>query len=53
VTDAVEQTADSGWTVVAPAGGDEQVEIRVIGDGALDPVLYSAHLHLRTVQARA
>lgn len=53
VTDALEQTADSGWTVVAPAGGDEQVEIRVIGDGAFDPVLYSAHLHLRTVQARA
>lgn len=53
VTDATEQTADSGWTVLAPNGGDEEIEIRVVGDGAFDPVLYSAHLQMRTVQARS
>jgi hypothetical protein len=53
VTDAIEQTADSGWTVLAPNGGDEEIEIRVVGDGAMDPILYSAHLQMRTVQARS
>ena len=53
VTDATEQTADSGWTVFTPAGGDEEIEVRVIGDGVLDPILYAVHLQMRTVQARA
>lgn len=53
VTDATEQTADSGWTRVDPNGGDEELEIRVIGDGAFDPVLYSVQVQMRTVQARA
>lgn len=53
VTDATEQTADSGWQVFSPNGGDEEVEVRVIGDGAFDPILYSVHLQMRTVQARS
>ncbi len=53
VTNAVEQTADSGWTVFKRNGGDEEVEIRVVGDGAFDPILYGAHMQMRTVQARA
>jgi hypothetical protein len=52
VTDATEQTADSGWTTFTPNGGDEQVEVRVVGDGAFDPVIYAVHLQMRTVQAR-
>lgn len=52
VTDATEQTADSGWTVLTPNGGDEEIEVRVIGDGAFDPILYAVHLQMRTVQAR-
>lgn len=53
VTDATEQTAEGDWTVFAPAGGDEEIEARVVGDGAFDPILYSVHLQMRTVQARA
>lgn len=52
VTNATEQTADSGWTVFTPNGGDEEVEVRVVGDGAFDPILYAVHLQMRTVQAR-
>lgn len=52
ITDATEQTADSGWTVLTPNGGDEEIEIRVVGDGVFDPVLYAVHLQMRTVQAR-
>ena len=53
VTNASEQTADSGWTVFAPNGGDEEIEIRVIGDGVFDPIIYGVHMQMRTVQARA
>lgn len=53
ITGTSEQSAESDWVRLAPAGGDEEVEIRVVGDGAADPVLYSAHLQLRTLQARA
>jgi hypothetical protein len=53
LTGTSEQTADSGWQSFTPNGGDEEIEIRVIGDGAMDPVLYAAHFHGRTVQARA
>ena len=52
VTNATEQTAESAWTVFTPAGGDEEIEVRVIGDGAFDPILYSVHLQMRTTQAR-
>ncbi len=53
VTNASEQTADSGWTVYAPGSGDVEIELRVVGDGVFDPILYGAHMHMRTVQARA
>ena len=48
-----EQTVESGWVAFAVNGGDEDIEVRVIGDGALDPILYAVHLQLRTTQARA
>ncbi len=53
ITNATEQTTDSGWTVFAPNGGDEEIEVRVIGDGAFDPILYGLHMQMRTVQARS
>lgn len=52
IVDATEQSAESGWTRFAPAGGDEEVEVRVVGDGAFDPVLYGVRLQGRTTQAR-
>ena len=53
LTNATEQTDEGAWTIFAPNGGDEEIEIRVVGDGAFDPILYAAHLQMRTVQARA
>ncbi len=53
LTNASEQTNEGAWTVFAPNGGDEEIEVRVIGDGVFDPILYAVHLQIRTVQARA
>lgn len=52
LTDAVEQTADSDWTALPVLDGDQEIEVRVVGDGAFDPILYAVHLQMRTVQAR-
>ena len=53
-TETTEQTVVGAWTVLAPNGGDEEVEVRVISvNGTEDPVLYAVHLQMRTVQARA
>ncbi len=53
LTNASEQTDEGAWTVFTPNGGDEEIEIRVVGDGAFDPIIYGVHLQMRTVQARA
>lgn len=53
ITGTSEQTAIGAWTTFLPNGGDEQIEVRVIGDGADDPTLYGVHLQMRTQQARA
>lgn len=52
VSGATEQTAEGAWTALTPVGGDEEVEVRVVGDGVFDPVLYAVHLQLRTTQVR-
>lgn len=52
ILDATEQSAESAWTRFVPAGGDEEIEVRVVGDGAFDPVLYGVRLQGRTTQAR-
>lgn len=52
LTNAVEQTADSDWTALPVLDGDQEIEVRVVGDGAFDPILYAVHLQMRTVQAR-
>ncbi len=53
ITGTSEQTGIGAWTTFLPNGGDEQVEVRVIGDGMDDPILYGVHLHMRTQAARA
>ena len=53
-TETTDQTVVGAWTVLAPNGGDEEIEVRVISvNGTEDPILYSVHLQMRTVQARA
>ncbi len=53
-TESTEQTVVGSWTVLVPNGGDEDIEVRVISvNGTEDPTLYSVHLQMRTVQARA
>ena len=52
VVGATEQTAVGVWTRIVPTGSDQECEVRVVGDGAFDPVLYAVHLQLRTVQTR-
>lgn len=46
-------TYTGAWTNISPTGGDHEIEVRVIGDGAFDPVTYSVRLQGRTLQARA
>lgn len=53
VTNASDVTVAGTWTAVAEQGGDREIEVRVIGDGALDPVLFRVSLQVRTVQRRA
>jgi hypothetical protein len=53
ITGTTEQTIDGGWTVFRPAGGNEEIEVRVVGNGIDSPVLYAVHLQGRTTQARA
>lgn len=38
------------WTAYQPTGQDEEIGIRVVGDGAFDPVLYRVELQLRTTR---
>ena len=52
ITGTSEQTADSDWQIFKAAGGDEAVEVRVVGDGVADPTLYNVHLHGRTVKVQ-
>lgn len=53
LTGVAMQTAKSDWLVFTPVGGDEAVEVRVLGDGAMDPTLFNVHLQGRTVKGPA
>lgn len=53
VTDATPDLFIGEWTRIVPTQEDQEVEIRVVGDGAFDPLLYSVHLQGRTNQVRA
>ena len=52
VTGTTEQTAIGAWTRIVPTGSDQELEVRVVGNAADDPILYAVHLQLRTVQTR-
>lgn len=41
------------WTSIDPTAGDHTVEVRVIGDGVFDPVVYRVSLQGRTLAAQA
>ena len=51
VTDATLGTFQGDWTVLKPTGEDEEIGLRVVGDGAFDPVLYRVDLQMRTLRA--
>lgn len=53
VTGVTETTYAGAYAATQPTGSDHEMELRVIGDGAMDPVLYRVSAQLRTLQARA
>lgn len=52
ITGTTEQTGTGAWTQIAVTSGDREVEVRVVGNDADDPILYAVHFQLRTTQAR-
>lgn len=52
VTGAADVTVASGWTTIKPTGADQEVEVRVIGNAADDPIFLRVSLQGRTLQAR-
>lgn len=53
VTGTTETTYAGDYAPTQPTGQEHELELRVIGDGAFDPVLYRVSAQLRTTQARA
>ena len=53
VTGTTETTYVGDYSSTAPTGSEQECELRVIGDGAFDPVLYRVSAQVRTTQARA
>lgn len=53
VSGATEATYAGEYAATQPTGLEHEVELRCIGDGAFDPVLYRVSAQLRTTQARA
>lgn len=46
-------TVAGDYAPTRATGGEHEVELRVIGDGAMDPVLRRVSIQLRTLQMRA
>lgn len=51
VTDGTLATFQGEWTVLTPTGEDEEIGLRVVGDGAFDPTLYRVDFQMRTLRA--
>jgi hypothetical protein len=51
VSGAAAVTVAGKWTSITPTGLDHEVELRVIGNGVLDPELFRVSLQLRTLRA--
>lgn len=50
VTDGTLATFAGDWTVIIPTGLDEDLGVRVVGDGAFDPTFYRIELQMRTLR---
>lgn len=53
VTDATEATFVGEWAALIATGTEQELEVRCVGDGAFDPILYAVHLQMRTLSARS
>src|SRR3990172_3234493 len=53
VTGTTETTYAGAYAATLPTGNEHELELRVVGDGAFDPVLYRVSCQVRTTQARA
>lgn len=53
VTDGTAVTFQGAWTVLVPTGADEEIGLRVVGDGVFDPTFYRVDLQMRTLRAVA
>lgn len=53
VTGVAVATYAGEYAATQPTGNEHELELRVIGDGAMDPILYRVSAQLRTTQARA
>jgi hypothetical protein len=51
LTNGTVQTATGDWTNITPTGSEQEVGLRVFGNGVLDPVIFRASLQLRTLRA--
>src|SRR5205823_214353 len=50
VVDGTDQTVAGAWTTLTLSGTDHEIEIRVLGNGVLDPVLTRVSLQLRSLR---
>ena len=50
LTDGTLATFAGDWTVIIPTGSDEDLGVRVVGDGAFDPTFYRIELQMRTLR---
>lgn len=53
VTGTTATTYAGEYAATKATGGEHELELRVVGDGAFDPILYRVSAQLRTTQARA
>jgi hypothetical protein len=53
VTGVAQTTYAGAYAPTQPTGNEHELELRVVGDGAMDPILYRVSAQLRTTQARA
>lgn len=51
VTDGSLATFLGDWTTVIPTGEDEEIGLRIVGDGAFDPTVYRVDMQMRTLRA--
>lgn len=50
VTDGTLATFTGTWTTFTPTGADEDIGLRVVGNGTFDPILYRVDVQMRTLR---